>query len=109
MLGLILPTDLVFLFLAVNIPTMVKYLATCVSALRVLKAHPKVYEEAGFKPDRGLLKAVSLAGVICAVLIIAVGVEADWRPYVVMTLWAVVGLVYWLARPSARVATPEVR
>ncbi len=100
--GLILPTDLVFLFLAVNIPTMLKYLATCVSALRVLKKHPQVYDEAGFRPERGLLKFVSLAGVICAVAIVAVGVEADWRPYVVMLIWAVVGVVYWFARPEVR-------
>jgi APA family basic amino acid/polyamine antiporter len=108
-LGLILPTDLVFLFLAVNIPTMLKYLATCLSALRVLKGHPQVYAEAGFRPDRGLLKLVSIAGVFCAVLIVAVGVEADWRPYVVMLIWAVVGVAYWFARPAARVAVPEVR
>jgi APA family basic amino acid/polyamine antiporter len=108
-LGLVLPTDLVFLFLAVNIPTMLKYLATCLSAMRVLKAHPKVYAEAGFKPERGVLKAVSVAGVVCAVIIIAVGVEADWRPYAVMLAWAVVGVVYWWARPAARVVAPGVR
>jgi APA family basic amino acid/polyamine antiporter len=108
-LGLVLPTDLVFLFLAVNIPTMLKYLATCLSAMSLLKSHPQVYAEAGFKPQRGLLKAMSVAGVVCAILIIGVGVEADWRPYAVMLAWGVVGVVYWLARPTARMAGIKVR
>jgi APA family basic amino acid/polyamine antiporter len=107
-LGLLLPTDLVFLFLAVNIPTMIKYLATCLSALRVLKAHPQVYAGAGFRPAPGALKAVSVAGAISAALIIAVGVDADWRPYVVLLAWAAVGLAYWLLRPATRAAVPGV-
>jgi basic amino acid/polyamine antiporter, APA family len=107
-LGLLMPMNLVFLFLAVNIPTMLKYFASCLSALRVLARHPQVYEQAGFQPGRGLLRAVASTGALCALAVIAVGFEADWRPYAVLGAWAVVGLVYWFARPSSRVIATEV-
>ncbi|HEU4624548.1 MAG TPA: amino acid permease [Steroidobacteraceae bacterium] len=100
-LGLLMPMNLVFLFLAVNIPTMLKYFASCLAALRVVGRHGHVYDDAGFKPGKGLLRVLSIAGALCALAIIAVGVEADWRPYVVLSVWALAGVLYWCARPRA--------
>jgi APA family basic amino acid/polyamine antiporter len=107
-LGLLMPMNLVFLFLAVNIPTMVKYCASCLSALRVLSRYPEVYDQAGFRPSKALLRLLSVAGVLCALAIIGVGVEADWRPYVVLAVWALIGVLYWSARPGARAIATEV-
>jgi len=107
-LGLLMPMNLVFLFLAVNIPTTVKYCASCVSALRVVSHYPQVYDQAGFQPSKGLLRFLSVAGVLCALAIIAVGVEADWRPYAVLGVWALIGVLYWSVRPGARAIATEV-
>ncbi|HVY80466.1 MAG TPA: amino acid permease [Steroidobacteraceae bacterium] len=100
-LGLLMPMNLVFLFLAVNIPTMLKYFASCLAALRVVGRHEHVYDDAGFKPGKGLLRVLSVAGALCALAIIAVGVEADWRPYAVLSVWALAGVLYWCVRPRA--------
>jgi APA family basic amino acid/polyamine antiporter len=107
-LGLLMPMNLVFLFLAVNIPTMLKYFASCLSALRVVGRHPRVYDEAGFRPGKGLLRLLSVAGALCALAIIGVGVEADWRPYAVLGVWALVGVLYWCVRPGTRAIATEV-
>lgn len=96
--GLLLPANLVFLFLAVNIPTLLKYGATSLSAGRLLKLEPQLYENAAFKPPRGILKSLSLLGAAAAVGIIILGVSADWRPYAVLLGWAIIGIVYYVAR-----------
>jgi APA family basic amino acid/polyamine antiporter len=95
LLGLFLPSNLVFLFLAANVPTLLKYLGTCLSALRVLRNHPEVYARAGFRPQRGVLAALGWLGVFAAVLIVLAGLTADWRPYAVLLGWAAVGVVAW--------------
>jgi APA family basic amino acid/polyamine antiporter len=97
-LGLFLPTNLVFLFLAANIPTILKYMGTCFSALRVLKHHPDIYAQADFRPRRSTLRCFAWTGVICAVAIIAAGFTADWRPYAVLLVWMTLGAAYWLLR-----------
>lgn len=101
-LGLLLPTSLVFLFLAINIPTMLKYLGTCLSALSVVSAHPDIYERAAFRPSRAALRFLATAAVLCALAVIVAGFSADWRPYAVLAVWACIGTVYWFARPKVR-------
>lgn len=101
-LGLLLPDNLVFLFLAVNIPTMLKYLCTCISAMRMVDSHPEIYARAVFRPRRGTIKVWAWVGVVCAIAIIIAGFGADWRPYAVLGAWAVVGALYWLVQPRTR-------
>jgi APA family basic amino acid/polyamine antiporter len=93
LLGLLLPSNLVFLFLAANLPTLLKYLGTCASVLRVLRHHPQIYERAGFRPTRPVLTALAWLGVVCAVAIVLAGITADWRPYAVLVGWACAGVL----------------
>jgi APA family basic amino acid/polyamine antiporter len=44
------------------------------------------------------VKTFAGLGVICAVAIIIVGLSADWRPYLLISIWGLVGLCYWLLR-----------
>jgi APA family basic amino acid/polyamine antiporter len=94
-LGLLMPSNLVFLFLAVNIPTLLKYGATCYAATRVVSRHPGIYARARFKFRPGRMAAWAWAGVACALAVIALGWSADWRPYAVLGSWAVLGLLYY--------------
>jgi APA family basic amino acid/polyamine antiporter len=93
LLGLLLPSNLVFLFLAANLPTLLKYLGTCTSVLRVLRYHPEVYERAGFRPTRTVLKILAWLGIVFAVTIVLAGITADWRPYAVLLGWACAGVI----------------
>ncbi|MBI1365145.1 MAG: amino acid permease [Alphaproteobacteria bacterium] len=97
-LGLFLPSGLIFLFLAVNIPTLLKYAANALAALRLLEREPALYERAAFKPPRRALIVICYASVIAAIAIIGVGLSADWRPYVLLGGWAVIGAVYYALR-----------
>lgn len=96
--GLLLPPNLVFLLLAVNIPTMLKYLACSLSAVRVA-SNPQLIEEA---PALGLSNRAIIGagwiGSLCAILIIIAGWQADWRPYLLVAGWLAVGLVYYFVR-----------
>ena len=96
--GLLLPMELTFLFLAVNIPNLVKYGSICLSAARVAQRHPELHESAGFRPARGTMMTLGVAGAVCALGLIAVGLEADWRPYVLLLVWGCVGAVWYFAR-----------
>jgi APA family basic amino acid/polyamine antiporter len=98
LLGLLMPLNLVFLFLAVNIPTLLKYGATCFAARNVVKNHPDLYAGAHFKFKPGAMTAWALAGVVCALVVIGLGLQADWRPYAVLGGWFLLGLVYYFAR-----------
>jgi len=97
-LGLLMPMNLVFLFLAVNIPTLLKYAATSVAATRVVGHHPEIYGQAKFKLSPKSTLTWAWAGVGCALILIALGLTADWRPYAVLGGWAVAGLVYYIFR-----------
>jgi APA family basic amino acid/polyamine antiporter len=98
MLGLLLPSSLVFLLLAVNIPTMLKYLACSLCAVRVARDHPEISAEAQLDLPLPAVQAVGWAAVLAALLIIAAGLGADWRPYVLVGGWLAVGLIYWWGR-----------
>lgn len=93
--GLALPKDLVFLFVAVSIPTVLKYMSTCISALRMIRVHPQVAAKAEFYLGERATRRLAWAGVIAAALIFIVGFGTDWRPYILLGAWAVIGLIYW--------------
>jgi APA family basic amino acid/polyamine antiporter len=96
--GLFLPMELTFLFLAVNVPNLLKYASVCLAAAQVTRHHPDVYASAGFKlPVRRLL-ACSYGGVACSLALVLVGLGTDWRPYALLAGWLVLGVVYYLAR-----------
>lgn len=98
MLGLFLPSSLVFLLLAVNIPTMLKYFACSLCALRVARDHPEIAATAQLALSRRTVRWVARAACVAALLIIAAGLGADWRPYVLVGGWLVLGLLYWVWR-----------
>lgn len=100
-LGLFMPNSLVFLFLAVSIPTILKYGATCLSAIMLLRNEPDLYENASFKPSRGLLVASAWLGIVLGVVIIALGWSADWRPYLLLLIWAIAGLSYYALKSKS--------
>ncbi len=93
--ALLLPSSLLFLLLAVNVPTMMKYLGTCLAAFNVARAHPEVHDQARLKFGRPTVKVLSALGVIAAVVIAALGFSTDWRPYVLLGVWLALGLAYY--------------
>jgi APA family basic amino acid/polyamine antiporter len=95
--GLLMPMELTFLFLAVNIPNLLKYASICLAAARVTERHPELYEAASFKFSRPRMRALAYGGALCAIVLIFVGLEADWRPYALLTGWMVPGMMYRVA------------
>lgn len=95
--GLLLPMSLMFLFLALSIPVLMQYVSTSICVARVVKSFPEVYEQARFRLSRPALLGWSYAGVVSAVLVVGVGLQADWRPYVAMLVWAAMGVVVYVA------------
>jgi APA family basic amino acid/polyamine antiporter len=92
----------VFLLLAVNIPTMLKYLFCCLAAFNLVRFHPELHAQAALRWSRGRVQAVAVIGILCALGIIAAGLAADWGPYALVLGWGVAGLVYWWASAKAR-------
>lgn len=90
--GLFLPLELTFLFLAVNIPNLLKYASVCLVAARVAERHPDLYAHAAFKFSRAKMRALGYAGALCALALVFVGLETDWRPYALLAGWLVIGL-----------------
>jgi len=101
--ALLLPSSLLFLLLAVSVPTMLKYAGTCVAAWNAAD-QPDVRAEARLRFSAGLVKALAAAGVVAAVVIAALGVSTDARPYGLLAGWLAVGLAYyaWMQRPRAQ-------
>jgi len=106
-LGLFLPMNLTSLFLAVNIPTLLKYAATSVSATRVVAHHRDLYDAAHFKLAPRLMSAWGWAGAVAAVLVVALGLQADWKPYAALAVWAVIGVLYYVMRRSSEQPVPR--
>jgi APA family basic amino acid/polyamine antiporter len=106
LLGLLMPLNLVFLFLAVNIPTLLKYGATCVAAACVVSNHRGIYDAAHFKLPPTAMRWWARIAAACALVVIALGLKADWRPYAVLGVWAVLGIAWYLLR--GRVQPPAV-
>jgi basic amino acid/polyamine antiporter, APA family len=95
MLGLFMPPSLTFLLLAVNIPTMLKYICSSLSAVQIARCHPEVYAHATFRPRRQVVIALGVLGTLAGLAIVLAGIGADWRPYALIAGWATVGLTYW--------------
>ena len=93
--GLFLPMELTFLFLAVNVPNLLKYASVCLAAAQVTERHPDIYAAAGFKLAPRVMLACSYSGAVCALALVFVGVEADWRPYALLAGWFVLGMAYY--------------
>lgn len=101
MAALLLPSNLIFLLLAVNIPTMLKYLATCLAAIGLVRNRPELHASALIQWRRGSIETLATIGIIAAVLIILAGLGADWRPYLLVLGWGTLGLLYWAIRRPA--------
>jgi APA family basic amino acid/polyamine antiporter len=106
-LGLFLPSSLLFLLLAVNIPTMMKYLGSCLAAYNVANRHPDVHAEARLKFGRGTVKGLAVAGMIAAVVIASLGLTSDGRPYLLLGGWLALGLGYYWLRGRRRPPASE--
>jgi APA family basic amino acid/polyamine antiporter len=98
MSGLLLPPSLIFLLLAVNLPTMLKYMACAYSATVVARHHPEIHARSALRLSPRTVVAVGYAGVLCALLVGVLGIEADPRPYLLVGGWLIVGLIYWFAK-----------
>ena len=98
MSGLLLPPSLIFLLLAVNVPTMLKYMACSYSATVVARQHPEIHARSAIALSRRTMQALGYAGVVCALMVGAFGIEADPRPYLLVGGWLVVGLIYWFVK-----------
>ena len=97
MAGLLMPSSLVFLLLAVNIPTMLKYMACSLCAVRLARGGGEIAAGARLRFPLPLVVAAGWAAVVAAAAIIVAGMEADVRPYLLVGGWLVVGVVVYLA------------
>lgn len=98
MCGLLLPSSLIFLLLAVNVPTMLKYLACSLSAARVATHHPEIHSRSRVRLSPRKVAAISYAGALVALVIAGLGIEADARPYLLVGGWLAIGILYWFVR-----------
>ena len=95
-LGLLAPMNLTSLFLAVNIPTLLKYAATSLSAVVVVRKHPEIYAAARFKLSPRATIGWAYAGAAAALVIAVLGFQADWMPYAALGVWAMIGIAYYV-------------
>lgn len=93
LLGLLLPDSLVFLLLAVSIPTMLKYLACCLSAARVAERWSDLHARASLKLSRRQVQLVGYTGAFVALGVALLGIGADGRPYLLVAAWLVLGIL----------------
>lgn len=98
--GLLLPSSLIFLLLAVNIPTMLKYMACAWSATVVARRHPELHAQSRVKLTPTQVTLCGLAAMLAALLIILFGLEADIRPYLLIGGWLVAGILFWVVRQA---------
>jgi APA family basic amino acid/polyamine antiporter len=96
MAGLLMPSSLVFLLLAVNVPTMLKYMACSLCAIRLAGAQGDIAARARLRFPPRLVIFAGWAAVLAAAAIIVAGIEADGRPYLLVLGWLVVGIVVYL-------------
>lgn len=92
---LALPGNLVFLFLAANIPTVFKYGSNCLAAIGLVNHHPELHAAASFKLQKSTVRVWGWMGVLASAGILMAGINADWRSYALLLAWAVVGTLYW--------------
>ena len=101
-----LPSSLLFLLLAVSVPTMLKYLGTCLAAFNAARRHPEVAAAARLRFRPGLVQGLAALGMVAAAVIAALGLASDWRPYALLAGWLVAGFGYYAftRRPAAQPA-----
>ncbi|MDG2523026.1 amino acid permease [Caulobacter segnis] len=99
-----LPSSLLFLLLAVNVPTMMKYFGTCLAAFNVAKSHPEVHAAARLKFSQGTVKVLAALGCVAAVVIAALGFGTDWRPYGMLLIWLALGMAWYAWGAGRRAA-----
>ncbi|MQR99285.1 APC family permease [Gluconobacter aidae] len=97
-IGAFLPNDLLFLFLAVNIPTMLKYATNSVCAIRAARSGMMSNVQSGFRPRPQTVSVVGTLAIVSALLIAILGTVSDWRPYAVLAVWGLVGMIVWRFR-----------
>ena len=68
--------------------------------------YPEIYNGATFKMGRTVTQLWAYLSVLVALGLIALGVTTDWRPYLALSAWGVVGIVYYFVRGGARPAAP---
>jgi APA family basic amino acid/polyamine antiporter len=103
--ALLLPSSLLFLLLAVSVPTMLKYAGTCLAAWNAV-GQPDVRAEARLKFSPGLVRTLAALGVVAAIVIAALGLSTDARPYGLLIAWLAVGLAYYALSRRGRAAAP---
>jgi APA family basic amino acid/polyamine antiporter len=92
--ALLLPSSLLFLLLAVSVPTMLKYMGTCIAAWNAA-GHADVRAAARLTFSAGLVKVLAALGAVAAVIIAALGFSTDARPYGLLAAWLALGLSYY--------------
>jgi basic amino acid/polyamine antiporter, APA family len=103
LLSFLLPSSLVFLFLAANAPTVLKYGSNCVAAIRMVNKHPALLETAALKLGPRAIRLWAYAGIGCAVGILAAGLATDLYANMLLAAWAALGSIYWALR-TGRIA-----
>jgi APA family basic amino acid/polyamine antiporter len=96
--GLFLPSSLLFLLLAVSVPTMMKYAGTCLAAYVVADRHPDVHAQARLRFGRLTVRILAAFGIAAAIVIAGLGFGTDWKPYVLLAGWLAIGLAYYAVR-----------
>lgn len=99
--GLLLPASLLFLLLAVNIPTMLKYFGSCLAAFNVATRFPEVRAQARLRFSPGLVMTLSGLGMVAALVIAGLGFSTDWRPYALLAVWLAIGMAWYAIRRRA--------
>jgi len=99
--GLALPKDLIFLFVAISIPTVLKYMSTCASSLALIRTRPDLANQSGLRLSHAMINGLASLGILCALFILLIGFQDDWRPYALVAAWGSLGIVYWFARGSS--------
>jgi APA family basic amino acid/polyamine antiporter len=61
-----------------------------------------LYENARFKFQPALMRFWGYAGVVSALVVIALGLGADVRPYLVLLGWAAIGAIYYVLWTRAK-------
>ncbi|WP_176488996.1 APC family permease [Rhizorhabdus dicambivorans] len=91
---LLLPEALIFLLLAISVPTMAKYFGSCAAAFIVATRRPDIVARARLKFPAWTVRWLGIAGMATAIVIAALGLSSDIRPYLLMIGWLAIGLAY---------------
>jgi APA family basic amino acid/polyamine antiporter len=93
--GLLLPRNITFLLLSVNIPTLIKYMASSLCAVRVAQHHAGLLSNAHLQLDRKTVLAFGCGGIVIGLGVLAAGLTTDPRPYELIAVWSALGVLYW--------------